>query len=164
MNGCELIVCESTSRWAGALRLALARDSLVRAGGVRLYETRQLNDLTQRLTERSHSLAAIEVREDNVGEVLGWLTWATGRFGRVRCVALLDRSLVSDERDVVDALCEAGALEVARSPRQLHSVVELFRRQATLSSRVGSSLRADLPWRELVWQSLPWQAARSRVG
>ena len=108
MSGPEWIVCESTSRWAAALRLATERDPRCRAGRVRLYETRQLPELTQRLTQQPHGFAVVEVREDSVGEVLGWLSWATGRFGGARCVALLDRSLASGESDIVDALLEAG--------------------------------------------------------
>jgi hypothetical protein len=164
MNGCEWIVCESTSRWAAALRLELECDPRFRPSGVRLYETRQLADLTQRLTERPNGFATIEVREKNLGEVLGWLSRATGQFGRVRYVALLDRSLESAERDIVVALYEAGALQVTRSPRQLRSVVDLFWRHAALSDKAAGSLTAQLPWKERVWQSLPWQAAGSRVG
>lgn len=164
MNNCEWIVCESTSRWASALRMALERDSRFRDGTVRLYETRQLTELTQRLAERPHCFAAVEVRVNNVGDVLGWFPWAASRFGHVRCVAFVERSLVSGQTDVVDALREAGALAVTSSPRQLRTIVDLFWRHAALSAKTANSLAAQLPWREQVWQSLPWQAARPRVG
>lgn len=164
MNNCEWIVCESTSRWAAALRVALEHDSRFRDNTIRLYETRQLAELTQRLSERPGSFAAVEVRENNVSDVLMWLTWSASQLGRMRCVAFVERSLVSCQADVVDALREAGALEITCSPRQLRTVVDLLWRHAALSTEAANSLVAQLPWRVQVWQSLPWQAARSRVG
>jgi hypothetical protein len=164
MNGCEWIVCESTSRWAAALRLALDRDPQLRAGDVRLYETRLLKELTARLAERPDAFVAVEVREQNAGETLAWLAWATGRFGRARFVALVDRGMMSGRRDLDDALREAGALDVARSPRQLQQTVELFGRHAALSHRAAGILAANRPLEEQVWNLLPWQADATRVG
>lgn len=175
MNGCEWIVCESTTRWAAALRLALERRLAVEGRTVRLYETRHWNDLASRLRERPDSFVAAEVREENLAEVFSGLLVAVRHYPRARFVALLDRSLLggrkdgtstSGERlhDVCDALREAGVLEFAHSPRHLGNIVVLFRRHEALSTRMDFRLSADLPVRAQVWASLPWQAQRSRVG
>jgi hypothetical protein len=164
MNGCAWIVCEATSRWAAALRLAARRDERLRPGGVRLYETRRLGDLTSRLAERPDAFAAVEVRHDNLGDALTWLSWAERRFGRARLVALLDRSLLPGQPEVGDVLREAGALVVATSPRQLQAIVELFQQHAALAAAVAGSFAAHLPLEEQVWRSLPWQAEQTRVG
>lgn len=175
MSRCEWIVCESTNRWASALRVALERDSQPGAARIRLYETRQLGDLSSRLGERPNSFVATEVRAGNVADVLGWLSWATGRFSRARFAALVDRSLLEERRgetwsasksvrDLCDALREAGALEVARSPRQLQGVLELAWQQWAVSSDASRRLTAYLSVRQQVWDALPWQEGRPRVG
>jgi hypothetical protein len=164
MNGCEWIVCETTSRWAAALRLALDRDPQLRAGGVRLYETRLLGDLSARVAQRPDGFVAIEVHDRNAADVLAWLSGAVGRYHQARFVALVDHSLSAGRRDLEDTLREAGALEIACSPRHLQAIVELYRRHAALSNVAAASLAADRPLEEQVWALLPWQAEPTRVG
>ena len=168
----EWIVCESTSRWASALRMALQRQAAIDGRETRLYETRYLDDLAARLHEEPENFATIEVRESNVGDVLAWLARAAGHFPRARFAALLDRSLSQQQTnrasdagdnllDVCDALCEAGSLEIAHSPRHLQAVVELGRRHVACR-HTATPVEADCEAR--VWASLPWQAETGQVG
>lgn len=149
MNRTELIVCERTSRWASALRLAL-----VAAGDpCRLRETRRLAELDAELAERPTSIAAIEVHCENLATVLDWLPKARQHFPRTRFVALADQSLAADWDFVADALTEAGIDALAASPRRLDAVLTLARLQAKSPAIVDESE----PLTTRVWTSLPWQ-------
>ena len=149
MSRVELIVCERTSRWAAALRMALA------AAGepCQLRETRRLPELDTELSERPVSIAAIEVHRDNLANVLDWLPKARQRLARTRYVALADRSLAADWDAVADALTEAGVDALSSSPRRLEAVLDLARLQAKMPVIVDESE----PLTTRVWASLPWQ-------
>jgi hypothetical protein len=153
MSCCEWIVCEHSSRWASALRLALA------SGGTRyrLRETRHLAGLAAELAEQPTSLAAIEVRRGNLADILAWLTTARQTFPRARCVALLDRSLAKDAEQVGDALFEAGAQAIAASPRRLDTVLALGQRHAAAVAQHSPLTDDNLSFTAQVWASLPWQ-------
>jgi hypothetical protein len=146
----EWIVCERTSRWASAMRMALA------AGGVpyRLRELRHLSELDADLVARPTALAAIEIHRDNFAELLAWLPTVRERRRHARCIALLDGSLADDLDEVRDALVEAGAQAVATSPRRLAAVIVFGARHAETAEIVGE----NAPLVAQVWASLPWQA------
>jgi hypothetical protein len=145
----ELMVCERTSRWASALRMALAG-----AGEpCHLRETRRLAELDAELAERPASIVAIEVHRDNLANVLDWLSKARQHFSQRRFVALADQSLAADWDAVADALNEVGVDALAASPRRLDAVLDLARLQAKSPSIVDESV----PLTARVWASLPWQ-------
>jgi hypothetical protein len=154
MSRIEWVVCERTSRWAAALRMALAADEL----SCRLRELRHFIELDAELAARPTAVAAIEVHRGNFANVLCWLPRAREQFAEVRFVALLDRSLVVDKTkesaDVGDALLEAGAALVVASPRRLEPILELGRRHAAAPPKTSENVRLV----EQVWASLPWQA------
>jgi hypothetical protein len=145
----ELIVCERTSRWTSALRMALAGA----AEPCRLRETRRLTEIETELAERPACIAAIEVHLDNLANVLDWIPKARQHFARTQFVALADQSLAADWDAVADILTEAGINALAASPRRLDAVLSLARLQAKLPVIVDESE----PLTARVWASLPWQ-------
>ena len=170
MNRCDWIICERTNRWAAALRLAGERDAA--AGGVRhrFREVRSLSELPPELARRPASLVALEVSERNLGDVLTWLAAALRWFPQSRCVALVDQSLSSadqsvrsrdtnSQRDIVDALREAGTWEVAESPRRLEPLLEVARRHAISAAKHDEIFAENQPFTERMWATLPWQEA-----
>ncbi len=146
----EWIVCERTSRWASALRMALAADGTPH----RIRELRHLAELDVELTARPTALAAIEIHRGNFADLLAWLPTARERHVHARCVALLDRSLADNLNATCDALDEAGAPAIATSPRRLDAVVALGTRHAETARIIGE----NAPLVAQVWASLPWQA------
>jgi hypothetical protein len=168
MSRVDWVVCERSGQWTGALRAALGRSGWSQSAVPRVFEVRQLGELTAHLDKRPDDLALVEVRRENVSAVLEWLAVAGRNYRRARVVALADRSLWEseesepeagrrDRQQVVDALFEAGAAEVVTSPRQLQGALRLGQRQASL--RVAD-LEAPTAWQsieEWAWLSLPWQ-------
>lgn len=167
---CNLIICEQTNRWVSAVRLVFERDVSGDEANCRIRETRVLDELTTELAGRPASIAAIEIRDGNLDEVLAWIANAQHRFPQARAIALLDRSLTttrqgvrpSEEqsaRDVCNALYEAGATEVIESPRRLQPLLELVRRHMNIASRREAELAENLPLTDRLWSTLPWQDA-----
>jgi hypothetical protein len=146
----EWIVCEQSSRWASALRMALESGD----APYRLRELRHLTELDAELAARPTALAAIEVHRGSLAQLLAWLPNARERHVHARCVALLDRSLADDLEVVCDALIEAGAQAIATSPRRLETVVALGARHAETAKNIDE----NTPLAAQVWASLPWQA------
>jgi hypothetical protein len=175
MNGdksivCDWVLCETSSRWAAALRMALERRARPDECRHRLHETRSLVELSAYLAQRPDGLALIEVRRANLSDVLIWLTAHDGRCDQTRCVALLDRSLQADpwdvaalesdaRQDVSDALREAGAVDVVVSSRHLEPTLELGQRHAESTAWRPSDDVAALSLTARAWASLPWQAS-----
>lgn len=171
MLSCDWIICERTNRWAAALRLALDRQGAMGGAHYRLRETRHLDDGLLALVQSPDSLVAVEVHRQNLHDTLTWLALAERRFPRSRCIALVDRSLAfgdaaggrsrrSDSRsDLCNALREAGATEIAHSPRDLAVTMELARRHFAVVSRWRESDAANRSHVEQVWSALPWQEA-----
>ena len=150
INPVEWIVCERTSRWASALRMALARGEMPH----RLRELRHLAELDAELAARPTALAAIEIHRGNFADLLAWLPTACERHDRARCVALLDRSLADNLDAACDALVEAGAPAIATSPRRLDAVIALGTRHAETARTIAE----NAPLMAQAWASLPWQA------
>jgi hypothetical protein len=168
-NVCDWIVYEQSSRWAAAFRMAFNRSAHRDGCEHRLHELRRLAELSEILTERPAALAAIEVRRDNFRDVLTWLVTNQRHGSASRCVAMVDRSMEQDRGDlttkdptslyeIIDALHEAGAVDVVVSPRRLGPLIELGRRHA---ARVALEPIRDVTASSITaraWASLPWQA------
>jgi hypothetical protein len=150
MSRIEWIVCERTSRWASALRLAFATED----APPRVRELRHLAELDAELLARPTALAAIEIHRGNFAQLLAWLPAARGRHARACSIALLDRSLTDELEQVTAALLEAGAQAIASSPRRLDAILSLGQQHARITGIIGPNARLD----EAVWASLPWQA------
>lgn len=167
MSGPEWILCERTNRWASALRTALSRERSSQDGMPRLYEVRSLRDLSARLAARPDSLVLIEVDRATVGAVLAWLADAQRRYSDARFAALFDSELArppstratpprNNRQDALDAVIEAGACDVALSPRHLRGILALGRRHANrLAAR--PTMPDDRSITAWAWASLPWQ-------
>jgi hypothetical protein len=165
MTATEWIVCERSSRWTAAIRTALARQARPPLGAISLREVRSLADLNARISDRPNNLVLLEVAFANLDEVLAWMAESMRSSRNAHVVALLDTDLAQPCRvgafgaphawqDVVDAVQEAGALEVVQSPRHLHHVLRSFRKLmiAHPPSQSGHSLESWacglLPWQD----------------
>ena len=168
MKRSEWIVCERTSRWAAGVRTTASRHATTGQSTTRVVEVRTLGELAARLGEQPTSLALIEVHEGNLANVLAWLTDAQGTYPHARFVALLDHPLADhdeawpvvhpDKRhDVVGALLEAGAVDVADSPRHLHSFLAIAERHRVLVATNKAPSTENLPLLEWARSQLPWQ-------
>jgi hypothetical protein len=170
MPQCDWIICERSNRWVAALRLALDRDTAACGMAYRLREVRRLDELAPELARRPASLVAVEVHLRNLSAALTWLATVEPQFPRARCLALVDGSLSASQpsvrphhnaplRDACDALREAGALEVAESPRRLQPLLALARRHALATSEHDARIAENRPFAQRVWATLPWQEA-----
>lgn len=155
---CHWIVCERERRWSPALRVAAERCA---SPGLRhrIHEVRSLREATLELTRRPTSIAAIEAHSSNFADVLAWIAEVECEFPATRCIALCDGSL--DSPDAAKALREAGALEIAHTPRQSSAIVEFGVRHASIVAQfVGEHDSHDtLSITTRVWAALPWQDA-----
>ena len=137
----QLIVCERTGAWAGALRRALGD----RSGVVR--ECRTLADGEQMLDRWSASLVAVEVTAAGFRAVLRWLADLECKWPLARAVALVSRELDEDARW---ALREAGAIHVAGSPRKLCCVASITARHLARApareTTACEQILSRLPW------------------
>jgi len=168
MSRIEWIVCERSRHWSTALSTALGRADWTPRSVPRLFEVRQLSELTTRLDARPDSLAVVEVQRANLSDALVWLAEAGRLYPLARFAALAERELCASvesgpasrpghRQPVIDALREAGAGEVVTSPRQLQGILALGRRHASLRAVRHDSPPADTSIAAWVWQSLPWQ-------
>ena len=167
MKRAKWIVCERTNRWAAALRQAWDREYAAGDAPPRLVETRNLADAAAALESATDSFLAIEVRPQNLAEILPWLAKLSELYPQARLVALADASFnepldldgdqnVHPFEFVSAALCEAGAQHVARSPRSLGPVLQIAQRH--FQTQMPQNAAANSSPIERVWDSLPWQA------
>jgi hypothetical protein len=147
MTAPRLIVCERTTRWAIALRAALA-------GPPRLVETRSLSQCAAELAQSPASLAAVETTGANLGLVLELLDHMSQRFPRARAVALIEPELLP----AAVLLREAQAIDVLAWAHEAPRVARLARRQFDLAPR------RQLGLHELVAQRMPWAAYTAAGG
>jgi hypothetical protein len=159
------VVCESTGRWTAALRTMFARQLKRRTAGVRLYEVRRLAELAARLDESSSIFGLIEVRRDNFGEVLEFLGRA-GQQSKQQFVALLGSDLrlslgkqaQHGESSPIDAIWEAGAADVIRSPRLLSGLfVWAGCQTASFPIWMDDRVTTDDSIGAHAWAALPWK-------
>ncbi len=140
MNSAHCIVCERTARWAIALRPPLRRL------GVRLYETRALEECWREVEAHTASMVGVEVTRANLKAVVPWLTRLSRAFPRARVVACVDRELEPAQW----LLREAGAVHVTSSPRETAPLVRLIVRHLAASPAGAETAR------QRIWQRLPW--------
>jgi hypothetical protein len=168
MNRGEWIVCERTSRWAAGIRTTVARHATNGQFTTRVFEVRKLSELAARLGEKPASLALVEVHEGNLANVLAWLTEAQHTYPHARSIALFDNlppahddswpvAHAGKRDDVVSALLEAGAVDVADSPRHLHSFLAIAERHRALVATNKAAYAENLPLLEWARSLLPWQ-------
>ena len=172
MNSCDWIICERTGRWAAALRVGFARRSQT-GPAPRIYESRSLDELAERLTARPRSLTLLEVHASNLAKLLQWLAQNSQQFPRARFVAVLDRMLAVrpdssseqssvESQDVVAALLESGAAEIAVSPRRLQHIFVLADRHAASVSSLRRPPAEAQSITDCARSRLPWQTDRDR--
>ena len=165
MTRTSFVVCESTSTWTAALRVAVDR-----AGGLDLHlqQVGRLADVSFGLQRQSTSLVAVEVGSHNLGDTLTWLPPTLRRFPRSRCVGLVHPSLRSPQVNLLPpslaatvqvdiVLREAGAQYVATSPRHLEEVIDIARRHIAICQLDEAKLVAQQNFSAQVWSQLPWQ-------
>jgi hypothetical protein len=164
------IVCESTGRWAAAMRVALARkrfspDSF--AVSPRIQEVRSLSQLEPAISTQDQALGFVEVRADNLGPVLDLLAKCQRR--NVRLVALLEGELdrKTSSTDSLpptgtlssDAVEEAGALAAIESPRQIALAIAFAERYFASHTRSAAPFSEQQSIADRAWAALPWQDA-----
>jgi hypothetical protein len=157
VNTLNWIICERTNRWAAALRFELAaRDDAVATS--RIHEVRGLDELSSRLPGLSNCLALVEVTAANLESVLTWIATANQSATGLTTIALLDLNLPGLQ--IAPALREAGAVEIADSPRRLQHVLDLGRRLATNAHFASTGhLLLDQTFDDWAMSLLPWQEA-----
>ena len=164
----SFIICEATSTWASALRVAIARqkDSNSLRAPTRIFETRTLPELKSALSENAPQLALVETRPDNLAPILQMFA---DRRQPPPFVALLSESLrparkarfaKSSNREIVaDALAEAGALAVVQLPRHIAAVLPLAEKLRAAHTKRSINFGDNLSISDLAWAALPWQDA-----
>ena len=151
MNRNHWIICERGPRWAAALRQAINRRK--RATQSRLVEVRRLKEATTALASHPGSVVAVEVHSDNLKEALDWLPSIGRQFPDCCAVALASDAAAESAPLLHAVLREAGAMEIATSPRRLEGIMHVAQRHfhwldaddgatADVLSRIGS----NLPW------------------
>lgn len=153
------IICEDSTRWSAALRMALSRDGRFAAAPPQLREVRRLAEAAEVLKTHPTSLLCLEVLEANLAAVLGFLPAALSRHPRARAVALGATSA-----EILPVLLEAGFSELSTSPRQMRQLLEIGRRHDAQAAQWRAAREAELPYTNWVWESLPWQAVATPVG
>jgi hypothetical protein len=168
VSACDWIICERTGRWAATLRIGAARRSPKTGSAPRIYEVRSLDELADSLAARPLSLTFLEVHTSNVGNLLQWLASNSPRFPRARFVALLDRMITErtdsggkqssvESRDVVAALLEGGAAEIAVSPRRLQHIFAFADKHAESVRQLRQPLAKSQSITDWARSKLPWQ-------
>ena len=146
------VVFEHGLHWYAAIQSILRQrshdDSAVTA---RCELASDQEDLLERLQRPMANFAALEVREDNLRSILRLLTVIRRDFRHARAVALIERDWPGSKSRLAKALAEAGAVDVALSPRAVRAAVDLGLRHSATTDQLGT------PLVDLIWQSLPWQ-------
>lgn len=142
----RLVVCERTGHWAVALRRELAR---LDKPGVRIHETRSVNECWRLLDDYRASFVVVEVTPSNVQVVLHRLAEFEWEFPSARVAVVVGRAFRSCE----PILREAGAIHFVDSPRQLKPLGEIVCRHLDRIPKPKLGLVeqawADLPWKEV---------------
>jgi hypothetical protein len=147
------IVCETSGRWAAAMRVARSRSPNVQPLP-RLYEVRTLGELATQLDEDRLDLVLIEVGTGSLTETLQLLVRRRPQISKF--VALLD-SAAYQSQALAELLWEVGALEVVESPRQLAGLLALQNRLAAARSPLGNRVDERQSFADWAWSTLPWQ-------
>jgi hypothetical protein len=136
----KLLVYEKSGFWATAVQRELG-DS-----GVRVWETRTLDDCEDLLNESPASFLVIELRKEKIREILDRITFWQDAFPLFRFSVVADRELI-DYRWLMQ---EAGAAIFICSPRKAADLV------ATACRHLAQVPPATQSFSERIWASLPW--------
>jgi hypothetical protein len=135
----RLIVCERTGRWAVALWRELAD------AGVRVWETRTLDDCWRELTQSPASFVVLELGGDMAG-LLGRMASQSREFPMARLAVVAERRQAEYEW----LMREAGAVHFLCSPRRVRPLAQLACRHFAQVPQPQQSLT------ERIWANLPW--------
>jgi len=152
------VICETTGRWAAALRVASARN-ITRIAKPRIHEIRNLTEFERAIAEHAPPIALLEVRPENLAAALSLL--AQLRSSRVLFVALLEfvDARPAGGQIATDGLLEAGAAVVLTSTRQFDVVFQLAGRQAAICRGLAATDQGPQNFTKRAWAALPWQDA-----
>jgi hypothetical protein len=139
----RLIVCERTGRWAVALRAEVA------GAGVRVWETRTLDDCWRELAESPASFLVLELG-GNVADLLDRMARQPRDCPAARLAIVADRPLAGYEW----LMREAGAVHFLCSPRQVGPLAQLACRHLAQVPPPPQSMT------ERIWAGLPWGEGR----
>ncbi len=135
----RLVVCETSGRWAVALRRELA-------SAVRILETRSVDHCWQALADAPASAAIVELTGANADTLLGRML----RLGRdlplCRVAVVADRKLAGYQ----SLMREAGAVDFVASPRRLGPLANLACRHLDRAPEHQQGLLRQ------IWSNLPW--------
>ncbi|MGO8748928.1 MAG: hypothetical protein ACLQNE_23435 [Thermoguttaceae bacterium] len=144
MSSAKWITCERHGRWAAALR----RDPA--ATGVRIHETRSLDECWEMLAGSPASLIVVELTRANRDGLLHRLAGLERDYPLARVAVVAERSLASWE----GLIREAGAAWFCASPRDLRSLASIARRH------IDAAPAPPRTFTEQVWADLPWGSGR----
>src|SRR5436190_2885022 len=140
MPTCRLIVCEKTSHWAAALRMATGTKQ------PQIVETRSLAGCEAALAESPASLVAIETTAANIEAASGFIVRVGVRYPQASIVALL----AADVLAAGQLMQEAGAIDVVNSVFEAPRVARLAHRQFALAPQhqvdVFEFIAERMPW------------------
>lgn len=139
----RLIVCERTGRWAVLLRRELADL------GIRVWETRTLDDCWAELAESPASFLVLELADDAKGLLRRAVRLARD-FPDARVAMVADRKMAN----YAGLMCEAGAVWFLASPRHAGRLAQLACRHLAQVPVPQQSFS------ERIWANLPWAQRR----
>ncbi len=140
----RLVACERTGRWALALRRELADT------GIRVWETRSLDECGTLLGESPASFAVLELSETNIEKILDFIRDWKAEFPMFRFAVAADRDLASYKW----LMQEAGAVEFIYSVRKIGALARTACRHLAQVPPLPQSLT------ERIWANLPWGRGR----
>lgn len=140
----RLVICETTSKWAVALRR-----NLTSASGLPISETRGLEDCWQQAVASPASVVVLEITSANLEQVAAALPKYRVKLPQARVIVVGSRRLAAAEW----LMRELGAVHVVFSSRHLRPLIGILHRH---QRRVAAQQRsADTP----PWRDLPWPRA-----
>jgi hypothetical protein len=125
---------------------------------ISLTEVRSLAELTAKIELQGHSFAFVEITATNLEAALSWLASSSRNGNGFRAVAVVDYGLNSPA--IAAALREAGAIDIADSPRRLQNAIQIGLLHTASTKQTDISSRRDGQSLEDWSRSLlPWQVA-----
>jgi hypothetical protein len=153
MSQARLIVCETTSKWAVALRRVAG--ALRRVAGAemqsRLCETRSLEDCWGEAVVSPYSVVLVELTSANLERVAHELIRYRSELRHVRAVVAGDRDMLPAQ----NLILELGAVRVLFSLRRVAVVIEIAQRHWNTHAGVLA--------KQQEWLRLPWGGSGSEL-
>ena len=140
MGSARWIACERSGRWAIAVRREPASQ------GVRIYETRSLDECWEMFAEHPASFVVAELTPAGAGSLLERLASLGHDFPSVRLAIVAGRSLSAWE----ELMRKAGAVWFCTSTRELGPLAAIARRHLDAAQAPQRTLV------ERIWAGLPW--------